>query len=188
MRRLPPRRKTIAEPPGPTPLSADDSTPAGHGGADRHDAFVALGANLGDARATLRHALDALARLPGTAVTAVSSFYRTAPVDSDGPDYLNAVARLRTACAPLELLDHLQALEDAAGRQRPYRNAPRTLDLDVLRYDDLRLNVPRLQLPHPRMYERAFVLVPLAEIAPGLVPPDCLAAVAGQAISPIPSD
>jgi 2-amino-4-hydroxy-6-hydroxymethyldihydropteridine diphosphokinase len=159
----------------------------GVGGAASHDAFVALGANLGDAQAALRAALDGLARLPGTALIAVSSFYRTAPVDSDGPDYLNAVARLRTACAPLELLDRLQALENAAGRSRPYRNAPRTLDLDLLRYDDLRLDDPRLRLPHPRMHERAFVLVPLAEIAPGLVPPDRLAAVAGQAIERIPT-
>ncbi len=167
----------------PMPLeasaSAADGGPDGPGG---HDAFVALGANLGDARTALRQAIAAIARLPGTAVTAVSSFYRTAPVDSDGPDYLNAVVRLRTACAPLELLDRLQSLEDAAGRQRPYRNAPRTLDLDLLVYDDLRLDHPRLQLPHPRMFERAFVLVPLDEIAPGRVPAHRLSAVAGQGI------
>jgi len=103
-------------------------------------------------------------------------------VDAGGPDFINAVVALDTGLAPLELLAELQALELAAGRERPYRNAPRTLDLDLLIHGDAALDTPVLTLPHPRMSQRAFVLVPLAEIAPGRVSPGDLAAVAGQAI------
>jgi 2-amino-4-hydroxy-6-hydroxymethyldihydropteridine diphosphokinase len=130
--------------------------------------FVGLGANLGDAHATLHAALSELAALPHTQLVARSSTYRTAPVDAGGPDFLNAVAELSTALEPHELLLRLQAIEQAHGRQRPYRNAPRTLDLDLLGYGQRVLDTPTLTLPHPRAHQRAFVLQPLAELAPGL--------------------
>jgi 2-amino-4-hydroxy-6-hydroxymethyldihydropteridine diphosphokinase len=130
---------------------------------------VGLGANLGaDLLATLTQAASALAGLPGTRVCRLSTAWRSEPVDAGGPDFLNAVAELDTTLAPLELLDALQAIEQAHGRERPYRNAPRTLDLDLLLYGDLVLDTPRLTLPHPRLGERAFVLRPLLEIAPEL--------------------
>jgi len=134
-------------------------------------AHVGLGANLGDARAALDAALQALAGLPRTQLLRCSSIYRSAPIDSSGPDYLNAVAELQTTLAPLELLRHLQAIELGQGRERPYRNAPRTLDLDLLLHDALVLDSPELTLPHPRLHERAFVLLPLAELAPQLQVP-----------------
>ena len=133
--------------------------------------FVGLGANLGDAAATVREAFDALGALPQTTCVARSSLYRSAPVDAQGSDYINAVAQLRTGLSPLALLDALQAIEGRFGRERPYRNAPRTLDLDVLLYGQRRIVTPRLTVPHPRLHERAFVLVPLAEIAPDLALP-----------------
>ena len=145
-------------------------------------AWVALGGNLGDARQSVQQALQALDALPQTRLEAASSLYRTTPVDASGPDFINAVARLRTSLAPLALLQALQGLEQQAGRERPYRNAPRTLDLDVLLYSGVRQQTPELELPHPRMLQRAFVLVPLAEIDAELVPPDVLQAVADQAI------
>ncbi len=136
-------------------------------------AYVGLGANLGDARASLRAALDALARLPATRLAAVSSLYRTRPHGpQDQPDFLNAVAALETALAPLELLERLQAIEAAAGRRRDGpRWGPRTLDLDLLLHGAARLRTPRLVLPHPRIAERPFVLVPLAELDPALEVP-----------------
>ena len=153
-------------------------------------AYVALGANLGDAPAALRQAMRAMDQLPGTRVAEASSLYRTAPIlspagrnDGDaGPDYINAVVVLDTSLPALELLDQLQTLEQAAGRERPFRDAPRTLDLDLLLYGQSRIDSPRLTVPHARMWQRAFVLVPLAEIAPELVSPVQLAVVAGQAI------
>lgn len=145
-------------------------------------AFVALGANLGDTGTALRDAIAALDALDGVRVVSTSSFYRTAPIGSSGPDYLNAVAEVATTLDAPSLLDALQGIEQAAGRQRPYRNAPRTLDLDMLLYGDARIDSPRLTVPHPRMHERAFVLVPLAEIAPWRVSSDALQAVAAQAI------
>ncbi|GHD01621.1 2-amino-4-hydroxy-6-hydroxymethyldihydropteridine pyrophosphokinase [Pseudorhodoferax aquiterrae] len=148
-------------------------------------AFVGLGANLGAARASVLAALEQLAALPATRLVRASSLYRSAPMDAGGPDYINAVAELATELAPLELLDALQALETAAGRERPYRNAPRTLDLDLLLYGSTEIDLPRLQLPHPRMTERAFVLVPLAEIAPERVTRADLLRVAGQAVAHI---
>ena len=145
-------------------------------------AWIGLGANLGDARAALAGAVQAMGRLAGTQVLRVSSLYRSAPVDATGPDYLNAVAELRTTLAPQALLQALQALELAAGRERPYRNAPRTLDLDILLWGHAQLNTPNLTVPHPRMRERAFVLRPLAELAPEVVTAAQLMAVADQAI------
>ncbi len=134
-------------------------------------AFIALGANLGDARAALDAAFVALAALPGTTLRAASSLYRTAPIDSSGPDYLNAVVRLETRLAPQALLRELQRIERQHGRERPYRNAPRTLDLDLLLYGDRHIATKTLVVPHPRLHERAFVLRPLAEIAPRLAVP-----------------
>jgi 2-amino-4-hydroxy-6-hydroxymethyldihydropteridine diphosphokinase len=134
--------------------------------------FVGLGANLGDARATLAEALAALRELAIPGSFAASSVYRSAPVDSGGPDYVNAVARLRTRLAPHALLDALQSIEQRFGRERPYRNAPRTLDLDVLLFGvdgdrgGLRLQDARLSVPHPRAGQRGFVLAPLAELWP----------------------
>lgn len=132
-------------------------------------AYVGLGANLGaNLAATLSDAARALAALPKTQVAALSSAWRSAPVDAGGPDFLNAVAALDTELAPLELLDALQAIEQAHGRERPYRHAPRTLDLDLLLWGEVVMDSPRLILPHPRLHERAFVLCPLLEIAPQL--------------------
>jgi len=148
-------------------------------------AFVALGANLGDADKALREALAALNALTGVRVLRASSLYRTAPVDSSGPDYLNAVAEIATTLTAPALLDALQAIEQAAGRERPYRNAPRTLDLDLLMFGEAHMHSARLTLPHPRMNERAFVLVPLAEIAPQTVSAALLQAVGGQRIERI---
>lgn len=131
-------------------------------------AYIGLGANLGDLAATLRAALQALDGLPQTRLLAVSSGWRSAPVDAGGPDFLNAVACLETALGPLELLDALQAIELAHGRERPYHHAPRTLDLDLLLMEGQVLSDARLSLPHPRLHQRAFVLRPLLELAPGL--------------------
>ena len=134
-------------------------------------AWIGLGANLGDAQATLDSALSTIAALPDTVLEQVSSCYRSAPLDAEGPDFLNAVARVRTRLAPLVLLDALLALESDHGRERSHRNAPRTLDLDLLMHGTARLDSARLSLPHPRLHQRAFVLAPLAEINPGLVVP-----------------
>lgn len=146
-------------------------------------AYIGLGANLGAREATLRDAVAALHALPGTRVQCVSALYRSAPVDAGGPDYLNAVAQLATTLAPDDLLRALQGIEEAAGRERPYRNAPRTLDLDILLYGDQHISTAELTVPHPRMHERAFVLLPLADLAAARVPAGALQAVAGQTIA-----
>jgi len=143
-------------------------------------AYVALGANLGDARASVLAAVDALGKLPGTRLLRASSLYRTAPLQASGPDFINAVVALQTTLSAPELLIQLQQLEHAQGRQRPYVNAPRTLDLDIVLFGDAVIDSPDLQVPHPRMLQRAFVLVPLAEIAPGQVSAAQLADVASQ--------
>jgi len=135
-------------------------------------AWIGIGANLGDARANVLDAIARLARLPGARLVQTSSLYRTAPIDSSGDDYVNAVASLDTSLDAHALLQALFAIEQAHGRARPYRNAPRTLDLDLLLYDDEIIDdAPTLIVPHPRMHERAFVLAPLAEVAPDLVIP-----------------
>lgn len=149
-------------------------------------AFVGLGANLGDAQRALQGALDRIAQLPGTRLVRSSRIYRSAPVDAGGPDFLNAVAQLETALVAPELLAQLQAIERDAGRERPYRNAPRTLDLDLLLYGDACIASAALAVPHPRMRERAFVLLPLRELAPERVNDADLAAVAQQRIAPLP--
>ena len=146
------------------------------GGADRPEAlagdgervFIGLGANLGDARATVALALKALDELPQTRLVAASPLYRSAPVDAQGPDFVNAVAELRTGLTPPELLQALQAIEQTHGRERPHQNAPRTLDLDLLLYGQRVVSEPGLTVPHPRLHERAFVLLPLADLAPEL--------------------
>lgn len=148
-------------------------------------AFVALGANLGDAQRTVLDSLSALSLLPATHCTGRSRLYRTAPFEAEGPDFINAVARLETRLTAPALLDALQDMENQAGRLRPYQNAPRTLDLDVLLYGQAIMSSPRLTLPHPRMWGRAFVLHPLADLAPDLVMPSHWAAVLGQNIEKI---
>ncbi|MDY0308825.1 MAG: 2-amino-4-hydroxy-6-hydroxymethyldihydropteridine diphosphokinase [Castellaniella sp.] len=132
-------------------------------------AWIGLGANLGDAATTLRCAAAELAAVAGVSCLRLSPLYATAPLDSSGPDYVNAVASLHTSLPPLDLLAVLQAIEQRHGRERPYRNAPRTLDLDLLLYGNCAIDQPTLTVPHPRMHERAFVLRPLADLAPGLV-------------------
>jgi 2-amino-4-hydroxy-6-hydroxymethyldihydropteridine diphosphokinase len=151
-------------------------------------AYIGIGANLGDASANVDDALARLGALAQTRLVASSGKYRTAPIDSSGDDYINAVACIDTPLAAPDLLDALHAIELAHGRERPYRNAPRTLDLDILLYGDQLIDLPALHVPHPRMLERAFVLVPLLEIAPDVVVPGrgpasaFLPAVSGQGI------
>ena len=138
-------------------------------------AFVALGSNLGDRAAHLARAVEGLARLPSTRVAAVSSWIETDAVGGPPgqPRYLNGVARIETELAPRALLDRLLAIERGAGRERVggVRDAPRTLDLDLLLYAEVAVAAPGLVVPHPRMEERLFVLRPLAELAPGLLLP-----------------
>lgn len=152
-------------------------------------AFVALGANIGDPVATVQAAFQALASLPDVRLVRASSLYRTAPVGlRHQPDFINAVAEVETALEPHALLAALLGLEAGFGRVRDRRNGPRTLDLDLLLYDGLCLDTPNLTVPHPRLHLRAFVLVPLSEIAPDLAIPGrgsvkaWLPAVANQAI------
>lgn len=134
--------------------------------ADAVRACIGLGANLGDARGAVLAARDAIAALPKTTPVAFSSLYRSAPVDASGPDFWNAVALVDTVLSPQELLAQLQRIEAQHGRERPWRNAPRTLDLDLLLYGGRRIDEPGLIVPHPRMHQRAFVLLPLAELWP----------------------
>lgn len=135
-------------------------------------AYIALGANLGDPAATVNAAFAALAELPQSTLTVRSALYRTAPVGIlDQPEFVNAAARITTQLAPEALLDQLLAIEQRFGRIRAERNGPRTLDLDILLYDDLVIDTPRLILPHPRLHLRAFVLYPLADLAPDLALP-----------------
>ena len=151
-------------------------------------AWLGLGANLGDARQAVLDAIEAIASLPEITLAKSSSLYRSAPVDAGGPDYINAVVEVRTTLTAPQLLAHLQDVERGAGRTRPYRNAPRTLDLDLLLYGSGSIASERLTVPHPRMQERAFVLLPLAEIAPQAVPPEALAAVTSQVIARMTQD
>lgn len=134
-------------------------------------AYVGLGANLGDPAQAVQDALQSLRALPDTSVRAVSSLYQSAPVDAGGDDFVNAVACLDTTLDAHELLKGLQAIELSFGRERPFRNAPRTLDLDLLLYGDAAIAEPGLEVPHPRMQWRAFVLLPLLELAADVVIP-----------------
>lgn len=152
-------------------------------------AYVGIGANLEDPAARVRGAFASLDGMRDTRVLKRSSLYRTAPLGHRAqPDFVNAVAELDTTLAPGELLAGLQAIEARAGRTRSFRNAPRTLDLDLLLYGAQRIDEPGLVVPHPRMQERAFVLVPLLELAPEAAIPGvasarvCLGHIAGQAV------
>lgn len=144
----------------------------------RGQSAIALGSNLGDSLTTLTDALKSLAQTPGITLQVSSSWYQTQPVGPPQPDYLNACALLDVELTPQELLETLLRIEANLGRVRKERNGPRILDLDLLLFDDLILDIPNLQLPHPRMRERAFVLVPLAEIAPNWIEP-----ISGKAIA-----
>ena len=132
-------------------------------------AYVALGSNLGNPRQQLLDAMEALANLPGTRLLQRSRLYRTPPWGMlEQPPFINAAVELDTALSPHALLDAMLAIEQRAGRVRAERNGPRTLDLDLLHVDGVQLADPQLTLPHPRMAERAFVLLPLHDIAPTL--------------------
>ena len=159
-----------------------------------HRAYVALGANLADPVAQVCAAFDALRSLPETRLLQASSLYRTAPVGVCGqPDFINAVARLETGLDAAALLDALLAIEATFGRRRDFDLAPRTLDLDLLLHGDAVIDEAGLQVPHPRMHERAFALLPLAEIDPAASIPGrgavaaLLPALAGQAIERVPT-
>lgn len=134
-------------------------------------AYIGIGANLGDALATVQAAIEALTQLPQTTLSGQSPLYRSAPIDADGDDYVNAVVQLCTTLTPHALLAALQALELSYGRQRPYHHAPRTLDLDILLYDDQIIEDERLSVPHPRMTQRAFVLLPLLDLCATIIIP-----------------
>lgn len=154
-------------------------------------AYIGLGANLGDAAQTVRDAIAQLARLPQSTLVRSSALFSSAPVEASGADFVNAVAQIDTGLSPQALLHALQQIELAFGRQRPFRNAPRTLDLDLLLYGEALIDEPGLHVPHPRMCARAFVLLPLLELAPDIDLPGqgpahaCLAGVLNQAITKI---
>ncbi len=137
-----------------------------------HTAFIGLGSNLEDPHSQLQRAFDELGRLSGTRLVARSSLYRSAPLGyADQPEFVNAVAKVETALTPQALLQALLQIEHRHGRERTFRNAPRTLDLDVLLYDDVQMHEHGLTIPHPQIHLRAFVLQPLLEIAPEAVIP-----------------
>ena len=159
----------------------------------RVTAYIALGANLGatlEANAqAVRDAIQAIHALPHVQVTQQSSLYQTAAMGSlpgapISPDYINAVIEVSCTQPAQWLLEQLQKIEQKAGRERPYKNAPRTLDLDILLFGDEKITTDTLTVPHPRMWQRAFVLLPLAEIAPQLVSAQSLQAVKGQDVTP----
>ena len=137
-------------------------------------AFVALGSNLENPKAQVERAIMALNLLPQTRLLKQSSLYQTAPIDciASAPDFINAVAEVETMLTPEALLDAILNIENIAGRERPFINAPRVLDCDLLLYEDITLNTPKLTLPHPRMHLRGFVLLPLFEIAPDISIPN----------------
>lgn len=136
-------------------------------------AFIAIGSNLQQPQLQVERAIQAISGLPGTQLVKHSSLYRTAPVGYDNqPDFINAVVEVRTSFAPLELLRELLKMETERGRERPFPNAPRVLDLDLLLYNDIMVDSQELTLPHPRMQTRGFVMLPLAEIAPDLMIPN----------------
>ena len=144
--------------------------------------FVGLGSNLGQSLEEVSHAISEINALPDTQVVSCSSYYQSAPHEAVGPDYINAVVQIKTRLDAYTLLAQCQAIENAAGRERPYRNAPRTLDVDLLLFGDASIQSENLTVPHPRMRERAFVLLPLSELAPERVLPSELVHVSGQSI------
>lgn len=133
-----------------------------------HKVFIGLGANLGDELSYINKAISKLVECDDIEFLATSSVYKTSPVESDGEDYLNVVIQINTSLDPFELLSIMQKIELDLGRQRPYKNAPRTIDLDILLFDDMQIKGDRLTIPHPRITQRAFVLVPLRELNPDL--------------------
>ncbi len=164
-----------AETPTVIPAAAVIPAQAGiHSAASPVTAYIALGANLGNAAQTVLEAIQAINDLPETQVTKQSSLYKTAAMESlpgapKSPDYINAVVEIICQQPAYLLLEQLQKIEQKAGRERPYKNAPRTLDLDILLYGNEKIETETLIIPHPRMWQRTFVLVPLAEIAPQLL-------------------
>jgi len=136
---------------------------------DEVSVYVGLGANLGDAQLAIQNASNELAKLPSTQWLTCSSFYQSSPVDAKGPDFVNAVVHVRTRLNAIDFLHACQSIENLAGRKRPYPNAPRTLDIDILLFGEGQISSEELRVPHPRMWDRAFVLQPLQEIAPDLV-------------------
>ena len=185
-------RKPLVDTPADIPVNTPADAPV--------SAWLALGGNLGNAQQNVLDAIESISRTPHISLQAASSLYRSAPFEASGPDFINAVVQVSTTLAPHALLAVCQHIENAAGRQRPYRNAPRTLDIDILLYGNVSntgntgsagnatvINTPALTLPHPRMYQRAFVLLPLAEIAPQHVSPAQLQAIASQPITKLPA-
>jgi len=152
---------------------------------DPVSAYIAVGANLGDAIASVQNALRDLGGLPQTELKSVSGLYRSAPYQAEGPAFINAVAHIQTRNTAPDLLTALQAMEQQAGRVRSHTNAPRILDLDLLFYGEAKIRSQRLTIPHPRWMERAFVLLPLQEVAPHKVVQVMLHAVAYQEIEKI---
>jgi 2-amino-4-hydroxy-6-hydroxymethyldihydropteridine diphosphokinase len=136
---------------------------------DMVSVFVGLGANLGNAQGAVMQAVESIGKLPNTQLIRCSSLYRSAPVDATGPDYINAVLHIESRINAYDLLNAFQDIENLAGRERPYLNAPRTLDVDMLLFGSANIVSQRLTVPHPRMRARAFVLRPLSELAPHLV-------------------
>ncbi|WP_334187133.1 2-amino-4-hydroxy-6-hydroxymethyldihydropteridine diphosphokinase [Noviherbaspirillum sp.] len=157
----------------------------------RVDTYIGIGSNLGDAADNVQRAILLLGTLDDTRLIAQSNLFRTAPVDGGGDDYVNAVAKLETGMPADLLLNALQAIEQDFGRERPFPNAPRTLDLDVLLYAQQRIDTPSLTVPHPRLTQRAFALIPLLQLDPLLAIPgkgpahQFVPGVAGQAIQKI---
>jgi 2-amino-4-hydroxy-6-hydroxymethyldihydropteridine diphosphokinase len=151
-------------------------------------AYVAIGSNLGDAHGNVQRAILRLEQLPDTRLRGQSSLFITAPIDAGGDDYFNAVAGIETTLPAAWLLQELQAIEQDFGRERPYRNAPRTLDLDILLYGQQTITTESLTVPHPRLTERAFALIPLLQLDPFIAIPgkgpahSFVPGVAGQAI------
>lgn len=133
--------------------------------------YIGIGANLGQAEAMVRTAFDLLHALPTTTLIERSALFRTAPIEADGDDYINAVAGIQTQLAPANLLTALQAIEQEQGRVRSHRNAARTLDMDILLYGQQQLQTASLIIPHPRLTQRAFALIPLLQIAPFITVP-----------------
>jgi len=156
--------------------------------------YVGVGSNLGDALHNVSAALAALDHLPQTQLHSHSSLFRSAPIDATGDDFINAVARVDTQLSAESLLAELQKIELSFGRERPFRNAPRTLDLDLLLYGDVKISTDTLEVPHPRMTTRAFVIVPLLELDPKVLIPrlglasDYVQSLSDQAIHALPKD
>jgi 2-amino-4-hydroxy-6-hydroxymethyldihydropteridine diphosphokinase len=154
-------------------------------GRDWVRAFIGLGANAGDPRAQIELAFEALQALPATVGWQQSRLYRSAPWQALGPDFINAMVQIDTQLSAPDLWGHMQRIEQAAGRIRPYHHAPRTLDLDLIFYGQAVISSPALEVPHPRWRERAFVLQPLSDLAPARILSSDWSAVAGQAVTPL---